>query len=92
MKKLLIMLIAAFSVTTMAIEFITEAKVGERLEAHKVIEVSKYSVESLIENGSECAQAFSSRSARAYVVKKGNNAFLYLTKSGLKDLAICKKL
>ena len=92
MKKLLVLSIAAFSITTMAIEFITEAQVGERLGAQKVIAVSKYSVETLMDSGSKCEQAFASRSARAYVVKKGNDAFLYLTEEGLKDLSLCKEL
>ena len=81
-----------FSMNTMAIDFITEAQVGEKLGAQKVIEISKYSVESLLEDGSECAKSFPSRSARAYVVKKGNNAYLYLTESGLNQLSECKKL
>ena len=53
MKTLLVMLVAVFSVTTIAIEFITEAQVAARLRAQKVIEVSKYSIEPLIDSGSK---------------------------------------
>ncbi|RZA08684.1 MAG: hypothetical protein EOP11_04115 [Proteobacteria bacterium] len=76
----------------MAIEFITEDQVAQTLEAQKVIEISKYSVESLLEEGSDCASVFNSKSARAYVVKKDGNASIYITASGLKSLIACKSL
>lgn len=76
----------------MALDRITEEDVASQLEADKVISVSKYQVEPLIAAGSVCAQYFPSRSAQAYVVKKGNNAYLYLTSSSLQDLVACKKL
>lgn len=92
MNKLFILAFTVISINSMAIEFITEAQVGEILEASKVIEISKYSVETLLDSPNKCALDFSSRSARTYVVKKGNDAFLYLTKEGLQDLTLCRKL
>ena len=92
MSKVFLVLLLGLSANALAIEFITEAEVGEKLGAQKVIEVSKYAVESLLEEGSECAIASRSRSARAYVVKKGDNAFLYLTQSGLRQLSLCTDL
>ena len=86
------MAVIAFTTSLMAIEFITEAQVAETLGADKVIEVSKYAVQSLIPGGSECARGFSSKSARAYVVKKGKQSYLYLTESGLKQLGVCSEL
>lgn len=91
MRKLVLLSIAAFSLNGMAIELITEAQVGQSLAAQKVIEVSKHAVETLVE-GTVCAQDFASRSARAYVVKQGNEASLYLTPSGLTGLNVCRKL
>jgi hypothetical protein len=92
MKRLVLLAIFAVSVNSMAIEFITEAQVGEKLGAQKVIEVSKYAVAPLIKEGSDCEVASRSKSARAYVVKKGNKAFLYVTESGLKGLNACVEL
>lgn len=92
MKSILFAVVAAFSINAMAIEFITEEQVANTIGATKAIEVSKYAVQSLISAGSNCASAFASRSARAYVVKLGNQAYLYLTESGLKDLQVCTKL
>lgn len=80
------------SLNASAIEFITEEQVAQRLGAQKVIEVSKYSVETLITPGSECDSAFPSKSARAYVVKRGQKAALYLTVSGLNELSRCRDL
>jgi hypothetical protein len=92
MKSLLIALAALASVNLFAIEFITEEEVAQELGASKVIEVSKYSVRALIPAGSQCDQDFLSRSARAYVVKKGHDASLYLTPSGLRGLNSCAAL
>ena len=91
MKKLLVSVLALASMSAFAIAFITEAQVGEKLEAQKVIEVSKSSVGLLIK-GTDCEDISASRSARAYVVKKDNNAALYLTEEGLDQLTFCKKL
>jgi hypothetical protein len=77
---------------SMAIEFITEDQVAQKLGVQKVIEVTKYAFEPLIGRDSPCAEAFSSRSARAYVVKKDRTAYLYLTPSGLTGLTSCKEL
>lgn len=85
-------LAAILSANALGIEFITEAQVAKQLGADKVIEVSKYAVEKLIDPKSDCGQAFNSRSARAYVVKKNDHAYLYLTVSGLKDLNECAEL
>jgi hypothetical protein len=81
-----------FSLNASAIEFITEAQVAQRLGAQKVIEISKYSIETLIAPGSQCDSAFPSKSARAYVVKHGHQASLYLTVSGLSELSRCRDL
>lgn len=96
MSKFIAVLAVVFSISGMAIEFITEDQVAKQLGAEKVIEVSKYKIESLIPTGSACDKDFSSRSARAYVVKiKQNNqskSALYLTRSGLADLNSCTDL
>jgi hypothetical protein len=54
--------------------------------------VSKYKVSALIQEGSKCQMDSRSRSARAYVVKKGYDAFLYLTPSGIRGLSLCAEL
>lgn len=94
MKKVssAVALAAVLSINAFGVEFITEAQVAKQIGADKVIEVSKYAVEKLIDSKSVCGSAFLSRSARAYVVKKNDQAYLYLTESGLKDLEECTEL
>lgn len=92
MKSLFVVLAAVASFNVMAIEFITEDEVAKELGANKVIEVSKYSVRALIPAGIQCDRDFLSRGARAYVVKKGQDASLYLTPSGLRGLNVCASL
>ena len=94
MKKLMLLPIFALSLSTFAIEFITEEQVAQKLGALKAIEVSKYSVEPIIEKSgnSQCQGAYRSRSSRAYVVRNDQGAFLYLTPSGLNGLAVCIQL
>lgn len=91
MKKLLIIGLGLISVNLLAIDFITEAEVQRSLGADKVIEVNKYAVEPLLQ-GNICRDAFLSRSGRAYVVKKGDESTLVLTRSGLRGLTECVKL
>lgn len=91
MKLSLAFVVAALSVNAMAIEFITENQVAEKLKAEKVIEVSKYAVEPLLEK-TKCAESFLSRSAHAYIVKRDRKAELVVTPSGLDGLMICQEL
>ena len=91
MKMLALLCVCAVSVSSFGIEFITEAQVAGQIGAQKVIEVNKFNVEALI-GDTECGDDFSSKSGRAYVVKKGKEAALYFTKSGLRDLTKCTEL
>jgi len=92
MKKFLLAAFAVTSLNAFAIAFITEAQVGEKLEAEKVIEVNPRSVQALLPAGSDCAQDVMSRSSRAYVIKKGNKSSLYLTSEDLDGLNKCTDL
>ena len=91
MKITLAFVVAALSVNAMAIEFITEDQVAAKLGAEKVIGISKYSVETLIEK-TRCAESFLSRSARVYIVKRDKKVELVLTPSGLEGLMVCQEL
>ena len=98
MKKFLTLtfLIAGFSAN--AISFISEDDVKNHLGAEKVIRISKYSVQDLLEkNNQECYQNSWSKSAQAFVVQKLDEndypkAALYLTVNELNELEKCYDL
>lgn len=90
MKTLIVTLMAAASLNAAAITFMSEQQVQAALGAQNVIEISKYTVSAkLAELGSPCSAAVQSRSARAYVVKKGYKAFVYVTTGDLSNLQLC---
>lgn len=89
MRSVLLALAAVVSLNGMAIEFITEAQVATAIGAQKVIEVNKYNVKTLLQQGTPCESDTYSKSARAYVVKKGDKVQLYVTPSGLSGLKAC---
>ncbi|OFZ22455.1 MAG: hypothetical protein A2202_06625 [Bdellovibrionales bacterium RIFOXYA1_FULL_36_14] len=91
MKKFISLSLLGLSLNLMAIQFITEAQVAETLNADNVIEVSKYAFQTIIK-GTDCEAKSFSKSARAYVVKNGYQASLYLTSEGLEDLTKCADL
>lgn len=93
MKAYLVSLIVLTSLNSFAISFITEDDVQQGLEAQKVIEISKYSVaDKLVKENSDCYEATMSKSARAYVVKKDNKSFIYVTAENLEDIQLCGEI
>jgi hypothetical protein len=93
MKYFLMLATVLMASNASAIEFITEEQVQETLEADKVIEISKGSVyDTLILKGNPCHSMLLSKSARTYVVKKGDVTSIYATTSGLASLKVCGEL
>ncbi len=91
MKALFTLLSLSLSVSAFAIPGLSEGDVQKELGADKVIQISKYAVESILET-EECQQLTWSRSASAFVVKKGYSASIYITPSNLSGLTECAKL
>lgn len=93
MKTFAFALVTALSLNASAITFITEEEVQETLQAQKVIELNPYLVqEKLVATGSDCEEALSSRSSRAYVVKKDQKSLLFVTTHDLANLQECGEL
>ena len=89
MKVFLFTVLTVFSLNASAIAFFTDGDVQKALGAEKVIEVTPFRVEKLLQTGSACEQATYSRSSRAFVVQKQNKAYLYVTTEQLYDLQLC---
>jgi predicted nucleotide-binding protein len=91
MKTLSAIFALVLTVNSFAISFITEDDVKEVLSADKVIEISRNSVKDIADNGCD-PFSLMSRSGRAYIVKVGNDSFLFTTPSNLEGLKKCREI
>ncbi len=91
MKKLLGLSALLLSFNSFSISFFTEADVEAHLDADKAIQISMIHAEKIKLDNKKCS-SLSSKSARAYIVKKEGNAYLYRTNDKLADLVQCSVL